>query len=251
MGDPSAGIDKIIQDAQQEGLFDDLEGKGKPLHLDTSPDAVIKNLLKEANVKPVWIELEAQIDRLLGEAETLLTSFDADVKRARARLLTPASPSHEAGATGAAGGARPTSSRHSWYARVVARLSLSPSAAASSSTNALIAYHRRWESRLSRYADLLHQANRLIRRLNLTVPLVHRQRVAIPVAQRLEAFTERFPCYERGPDGAPRPVQGVVPTALLTPPGEEDEDRIGKRDLQRAAALQQVRRIGRRPPPIG
>ena len=64
MRDPTIGLDQIIADAQQEGKFEDLEGEGKPLVIDTSPDAVIKGILKEANVSmaPEWIPLTCEID---------------------------------------------------------------------------------------------------------------------------------------------------------------------------------------------
>src|SRR5437588_4662979 len=85
MRDPTKGLDKVITDAQQEGKFDDLPGKGKPLVIDTSPDAVIKGLLKEANVSfaPEWIHLANDIDRLFEEEQQLLqryaVTYEADV----------------------------------------------------------------------------------------------------------------------------------------------------------------------------
>src|SRR5215210_7569298 len=80
MRDPMSAFDKIITEAQQEGKFEDLAGKGKPLVIDTSPDAVIKGLLKEANVSvaPEWITLAIEIDRLLEEDERALARFAAD-----------------------------------------------------------------------------------------------------------------------------------------------------------------------------
>jgi hypothetical protein len=241
MRDLTTGMDKVIQEAQAEGKFDDLEGKGKPLVLDPSPDAIIRNLLKEANVKPAWIELESQLDRALSDADDLLERFAADVEAVRERLQ----------ASLAVRPAPADAPRDRWLARVLARLSPGPSPTPMPAGDLLEQYHRRWDTRLARYAGLLHQANGLLRRFNLVVPMTQRQRRPIGVAERLEAFAERFPCFERGPDGAPREVRGVVPESLLSPPREEGADPQGKRDLQRAAALDQVRRFGRRPPPIG
>ena len=66
MPDPMLALDKIISEAQREGKFEDLPGKGKPLETDTSPDAAIKGVLKEANlsVAPEWITLAIEIDHL-------------------------------------------------------------------------------------------------------------------------------------------------------------------------------------------
>src|SRR5207244_1117915 len=60
-----------------EGKFEDLQGKGKPLVIDTSPDAVIKGILKEANVTlaPEWITLASEIERLLEQEQQLLESY--------------------------------------------------------------------------------------------------------------------------------------------------------------------------------
>src|SRR4051794_34905592 len=79
MRDPMKGLEKAITEAQQEGKFEDLPGKGKPLVIDTSPDAVIKGLLKEANVSlaPEWARLATDIDRLLEEEEQLLQRYAA------------------------------------------------------------------------------------------------------------------------------------------------------------------------------
>jgi hypothetical protein len=243
--DPEGAIDKIIRDAAAEGKFDDLEGKGKPLVLDPSPDAVIKNLLKEANVKPEWIELERLIERTLAEAETLLESFAVEAASTRTRLTArhsraPASPPPAA----------PPRPRP-WYAGVLDRLrwSAPPAVLAAEGEEALAIYHRRWEARLARYAEILHRANREIRRYNLLVPLVQRQRALIPVAERLEAFVERIPVLA-STDGALTPARGEVAAALLSPRQEESESGA-RRDIRRAAALQQMRRFGRRPPPIG
>src|SRR5256885_15963398 len=92
MRDPTKGLDKVITDAQQEGKFEDLPGKGKPLVIDTSPDAVIKGLLKEANVSfaPEWVRLACDIDRLLAEEAQLLQSYTGTYEADRAPLAAGA-----------------------------------------------------------------------------------------------------------------------------------------------------------------
>lgn len=241
MREPKRTMDQIIQEAQAEGKFDNLEGMGKPLVLDPSPDAVIQNLLKEAGVKPDWIEAEVAVDKVLAEAEALLARFEAEADVLRRRLLAPPPPAPEAD----------TPARAAWSARLLARLAPGPAPVLVTLADEVATYHRRWETRLEQYAALLHRANTLIRRFNLIVPIVQRQRAPIYVSDRLEAFAGRFPCYERGPEGALREVRGVVPSRLLEPPKEESADAAGKRDLRQAAAMYQVRRFGRRPPPIG
>src|SRR5947209_18069800 len=88
MRDPTRGVDQIIAEAQKEGKFEELRGKGRPLVIDTSPDAVVKSILKEANVSmaPEWITLASEIDRLLEQGEQLLESYAAEYARERAAL---------------------------------------------------------------------------------------------------------------------------------------------------------------------
>ena len=52
-------IEDQIQKAQQDGRFDNLRGKGKPLaHLDTD---AFEQLVKEQGFRPHFVELEAEI----------------------------------------------------------------------------------------------------------------------------------------------------------------------------------------------
>lgn len=55
-----------IKSAQAEGAFDDLEGKGKPIHLDeVSPSAseqfMANHILKANRFLPVWLEDRRQL----------------------------------------------------------------------------------------------------------------------------------------------------------------------------------------------
>ena len=52
--------DDAIREAMEQGLFDDLPGKGKPLRLDpraATPEGMAAGILREANFVPEWIEL--------------------------------------------------------------------------------------------------------------------------------------------------------------------------------------------------
>jgi len=52
-------VEDQIQKAQQDGRFDNLRGKGKPLaHLDTD---AFEQLIKEQGFRPHFVELEAEI----------------------------------------------------------------------------------------------------------------------------------------------------------------------------------------------
>jgi hypothetical protein len=56
---PSFDIEDQIQKAQQDGKFDNLRGKGKPLtHLDTD---AFEKLVQEQGFRPHFVELEAEI----------------------------------------------------------------------------------------------------------------------------------------------------------------------------------------------
>jgi hypothetical protein len=59
-------MDELIREAQQRGDFDDLPGKGKPLHLDdrdplVGMEADVYKVLKNAGFTPEWVELRKQI----------------------------------------------------------------------------------------------------------------------------------------------------------------------------------------------
>lgn len=70
-------IEELIQEGIDNGLFDNLRGKGKPLNLNKNPyvgDMELANeLLKENDLPPVWIlqrnEILAKIAKLRAEIE--------------------------------------------------------------------------------------------------------------------------------------------------------------------------------------
>src|SRR5436853_3248897 len=74
--------DRKIQEAQEDGEFDNVPGAGKPLNLDD--DLFIPahlraahRILKNANVPPDWIQLDRDLTRSRVECDKLL----ADVTR--------------------------------------------------------------------------------------------------------------------------------------------------------------------------
>ena len=69
MPDPALAIDKIISEAQEDGRFNDLPGKGKPLVLEdlsTVPEdlRMAYHMLKNAHVLPPEAELQKEIHTL-------------------------------------------------------------------------------------------------------------------------------------------------------------------------------------------
>lgn len=74
-------IEKIIRQAQEEGQFDNLEGQGKPLHLE--PDdpndpalALANKLLSDQGFLPAWLEQEREIQNATRAARmALLRSY--------------------------------------------------------------------------------------------------------------------------------------------------------------------------------
>src|SRR5689334_13110225 len=91
--DPMAAVEPALEQAIREGAFDDLPGKGKPLQLDPSPNAVVRNLLKEADAKPEWVELPIQIDALVDEAAGILKELARRQELVRnAAEVPPTSP---------------------------------------------------------------------------------------------------------------------------------------------------------------
>jgi hypothetical protein len=249
MRDPTKGLETAITEAQRKGKFDDLPGKGKPLVIDTSPDAVIKGLLKEANVSfaPEWIHLANEIDRLLEEEQQLLQRYAATYESDVALLAAAAVSPDDAGEP-----SEPPARGGRWR-QVVARWASGRStrvpAAGTRRARSLADVQRAWDRALERYAALLHDLNRKIRRFNQLVPLTNRQRVPPSVKERLEAFIGRFPRLSLADDGTVRPVPSLVPAPLLVPPAETEDPMARKRSVLEAVALQRARR--REPPPIG
>jgi hypothetical protein len=252
MRDSMTTLDQIIAEAQREGKFEDLEGKGKPLVIDTSPDAVIKGILKEANVSlaPEWITLASEIERLLEQERQLLETYAAAAEADVAALMGSGGP--------AAAEATPSEQllteeprRRGWRALIgpLARKRPDTPARPLREEPTVGAFQRRWDQTLEQYAALLHQLNRKIRRFNQIVPLTNRQRGLLPVRERLDAFTERFPRLARAEDGTVRLERGHVPASLLAPPAEPQERMRPKRDVLEAKALLGMTERGRKPPP--
>ena len=81
--DWTAGIaERKIQDAIEEGLFDNLPGKGRPLDLSVNPfeppgTGAINRLLKHNRVLPLWVLLEQEIEASRAIALATLARWEA------------------------------------------------------------------------------------------------------------------------------------------------------------------------------
>ncbi len=79
--------DRKIQEAIEEGQFDNLPGKGKPLDLDDDPTTpphlrLANRILKNANVLPDWVQLEVEIEKARAECRA---AFDRAVREYEGR----------------------------------------------------------------------------------------------------------------------------------------------------------------------
>lgn len=81
--DWTAGIaERKIQDAIEEGLLDNLPGKGRPLDLSVNPFeppgmGAINRLLKHNKVLPIWVMLEQEIETSRAVALATLERWEA------------------------------------------------------------------------------------------------------------------------------------------------------------------------------
>ena len=72
------GIEEHIRKALEEGKFDDLPGKGKPLNLEENPFEdpnwrLANHVLKNSGFSLPWIEARQEIEMLVAQARDALT----------------------------------------------------------------------------------------------------------------------------------------------------------------------------------
>jgi len=150
--------DRKIRDAQEEGAFDNLPGKGQPLNLDFDPRVppelrAAYRMMKDAQLLPDWIQLDKEIRQRQAQ-------WDARVEAYAARREEDAAH-------------RPARGDRGFD----------------------VDLDRARERFLYRAAEGLCELNRMIDRLNLMVPAISRQRLRIDVVERLEALETRFPRF--------------------------------------------------------
>ena len=72
-------VERQIQEAQDQGAFDNLPGHGKPLRMEAinpyeGPNALAHKILKDHGFAPAWIELDKEIRRELAAARRQLAN---------------------------------------------------------------------------------------------------------------------------------------------------------------------------------
>lgn len=149
-------VEELLEEARTRGDFDNLEGKGQPLQIDSNPFAGDRalgySLLKNNNLAPPEIERGKEIDAELRRAEDLLV-----VLRRRRDALNPQS------------GAAATGERRAY---------------------ALVR-----DNTETRYEEILRGVNSKILSLNIVAPAaLHRRRIDLDAKMR--AFREEFPPTE-------------------------------------------------------
>jgi DnaJ homolog subfamily C member 28 len=145
-------VEEILGEARENGEFDNLPGKGKPLRLQddvyAGDKALAYHLLKNNDMAPPEIERGRQIDAELARAEEIL----ATLRRRRSALL--------------GGGRVPSASDRR-------------------------AYNLVRDNAEASYREVLREANSNVLSLNITAPaILHRP--LISVEKRMQAFMEEF-----------------------------------------------------------
>lgn len=183
-------IDRIIREAMAEGKFDNLEGHGKPLAVGPPGDerAPAFRLLKNAGFSPEWVELEGAIERGRADAAATLERYSAAREAAVAevtslceQLACVGSPCPDTGLRRLFGAAR-RRTRDADRRRLSTRLA-----------GAIEDLNRSRDCALEEHLRRLHGINRLVDRLNLTLPARGRQLWREDVAGAGRDLCERFP----------------------------------------------------------
>jgi hypothetical protein len=156
-------VERQIQEALEQGQFDHLPGRGRPLppmDYDKAPpeERLAQKIIKDAGYVPEWIDLENEIRRDWAAAEQMRANLRAWQERMRADL--PGLPPDE-------------------QERLQGRLDAERDRVREA------------------YADLLVNLKQKVRRYNLLVPLVDRQMMGVQVEEHLAEFEAEFPLEQK------------------------------------------------------
>jgi hypothetical protein len=213
-------VEEAIQEALRDGRFDNLPGKGKPLELDPSPDAVINNLLRDSKMRPVWIEVGCEIDTLRERAALFRDEF----ARRHMSVFEELTQKRTA--------AKPEVWWRRWW-----RILWSGSDNRLRRGDPVASFNRRWDVELARQAALLHEANEKIRRFNRLVPLRQLQRNTVSVSEHMEEFVCRFTKLSYAADGSVVPLRGQVLPSLLQQRTKSDDNLSAPREVRQQELL--------------
>ena len=155
-----------IEEAIEEGVFDNLPGKGQPLEMDDTPAHI--RILKNANVPPDWIQMHQEIHREKAGCRLLWERVEKEYPKrlAAARSATPPPGDPEA----------PRRLFREWLG------------------------HAR-ES----YLRALRQVNHEILRFNMTAPAIAQGHLPFRIAEEEARFDAAFPGAPPAGEPAPEP----------------------------------------------
>lgn len=194
-------VEEQLQEALEQGDFDDLAGRGQPLDLTENPfldkkEQPVHRLLKDHGYLPLWIALdqeirqlqqrcEARLEQALAQQQKILAAArlrhqlrqQKTVKKTKSwwpfkkRRSEPSRPVADGEAGGQEGeGASVISLRQAELARL-----------RQIQKEVHHRFHQEWEA-----------VNQLVRRYNLEVPMLHLQRRILSPEERLENFDQRW-----------------------------------------------------------
>lgn len=201
-------VEERIQEATAAGAFRNLPGQGRPLPLMENPfqdrdERPVHRLLKDHGYVPEWIALSQDIraiqERCRRRMETALDLLQSMLDKARRR--------HQAAA--AARARRPVPWWWPWSRRGKAAAAANTQRgsgvqpglrAGSPAADDIVTLTQGELSRLrTEYEETVAfcrehwaEANRLVLRYNMLVPLLHLQRRVVPVDEVTESFRERW-----------------------------------------------------------
>jgi hypothetical protein len=165
--------ERKTREAQEEGAFDNLPGRGKPLNLETDSRVPAElraayRIMKEAQVLPDWIQLDKEIRQHRTQWDARLESY----LQSRGDDLEADEPSR-------------SRQREEFL-------------------------DRKRDVFLLRAAEALREINRLIDRLNLIVPTPSQQRVRVNLRERMRELEERLPRFRPYPPGSDAPWSALL-----------------------------------------
>jgi DnaJ family protein C protein 28 len=153
--------ERKIQEAMEEGRFENLPGKGQPLRLDEDPFVpphmrLPNKILKDAGVRPEWIELSLEIERGREECEHAWARMTREYPRRRVLW--------ERAIAAGADPEKPSRDFAAWVARM-----------------------------RTTYLQAMARVNTDILKLNLLAPSIPRVHIPYRIAEQMARFDAAFP----------------------------------------------------------
>lgn len=155
--------ERKILEAIEEGVFDNVPGKGLPLNLEsdtgTPPELrAAHRILKNANAAPDWVQLNQGIREMLSDCSAQREKFRSQYQDYRARLDR----------TAACDGQRALRDFEIWYHDTITKLRMA-----------------------------LRQANEDIQKYNLIAPTCTQTYIPFQVDEEIKRLTSDYPCPDR------------------------------------------------------